>query len=230
MTLLSFPDFLLGLPAGPVGAGGNGTSFSNIFFSSVVTGIPDVGQRASAADLFALDDWKVTRTLTMNLGVRVEVDGQPSEVNGRESNFFPQFYVAPPAGGFTSPDTSGFVLPDNFSGNAPAGFPRENSTLLNHPVQTHPEPRVGFAWQPFSSTDLVLRGGYGIYANRPSSANWTKRFQSISCPSQTANGGVVSEFSRVEVRCPSVRPIEPAMREPRMDPQSTVFPAQPCRP
>src|SRR5713226_8413853 len=111
MTLLSFPDFLLGLPAGPPGAGGNGTSFSNIFFSSVAAGIPDMGQRASAVDLFALDDWKVTRTLTINLGVRVDVNGQPSEVDGRVSNFFPQFYIAPPAGGFTSPATSGFVLP-----------------------------------------------------------------------------------------------------------------------
>ena len=168
MIALSFPDFLLGLPAGLASAGGNGTSFSNIFETSVITGIPDVGQRANAADFFALDDWKVTRTLTMNLGVRVEVDGQPSEVEGRVSNFFPQFYVAPPAGGFTSPATSGFVLPDNFFGSAPAGFPRVNSTLLDHPVQTHPEPRVGFAWQPFFSNGLVLRGGYGIYANRTS--------------------------------------------------------------
>ncbi|HXP39678.1 MAG TPA: carboxypeptidase-like regulatory domain-containing protein, partial [Candidatus Acidoferrales bacterium] len=168
MTLLSFPDFLLGLPAGPAGAGGNDTSFSNVFFSSVLAGTPHVGERASAADFFALDDWKVAPTLTINLGVRVEVDGQPSEVDGRESNFFPQLYVAPPIGGFTSPDTSGFVLPDNFSGTAPAGFPRVNSTLLNHPVQTHPEPRIGFAWQPFFSRHLVLRGGYGIYANRTS--------------------------------------------------------------
>jgi hypothetical protein len=170
LVLLSFPDFLLGLPAGPAGAGGNRTSFSNIFFSSVAAGIPDVGQRANAADFFALDDWKVTRTLTMNLGVRVEVDGQPSEVAGRVSNFFPQFYVAPPAGGFTSPATSGFVLPDNFPGSAPAGVPRVDSTLLNRPVQTHPEPRVGFAWQPLSSRGLVLRAGYGIYANRTSFA------------------------------------------------------------
>src|SRR5258708_6566768 len=40
--LLSFPDFLLGLPAGPVGAGGHGTTLSNIFVSWVVAGTPDV--------------------------------------------------------------------------------------------------------------------------------------------------------------------------------------------
>jgi Carboxypeptidase regulatory-like domain len=170
MTLLSFPDFLLGLPGGPASAGGNGTSFSNIFFTSVAAGIPDVGQRASAADFFALDDWKVRRTLTINLGVRVEVDGQPSELDGRVSNFFPQFYIAPPAGGFGDPISSGFVLPDNYSGYAPPGFPRGNSTLLDNPVQTHVEPRVGFAWLPFSSQNFVLRGGYGIYANRTSFA------------------------------------------------------------
>ena len=170
MTLLSFPDFLIGLPAGPASAGGNGTSFSNVFFSSVAAGIPDAGQRASAADFFALDDWNVTRTVTMNLGVRVEVNGQSSEVDGRISNFFPQFYVPPPAGGFTAPATSGFVLPSNFSGFSPEGFPRENPSLLNHPVQTHVEPRVGFTWQPLSRRDMVLRGGYGIYANRTSFA------------------------------------------------------------
>src|SRR6266436_2056494 len=166
MTLLSLPDFLLGLPAGPVSAGGNGTSLSSVFLSAVIAGTPDVGQRASAADLFALDEWKVARTFTMSLGIRVEINGQQSEVQGRETNFFPQFYVPPRVGGFTSPDTSGFVLPGNFSGTAPPGVPRENSTLLNHPIQSHPEPRIGFAWQPFSSKGLVLRGGYGIYANR----------------------------------------------------------------
>jgi Carboxypeptidase regulatory-like domain/TonB-dependent Receptor Plug Domain len=170
LTVLSFPDFLLGLPAGPAGAGGNGTSLSSIFFSGAIVGSSVVGERASAGQLFALDDWKVTRTLTISLGVRVEVNGQQSEAHGRESNFFPQFYAPPPAGGFGDPISSGFVLPDNFHGYALAGFPRANSTLLNHPVQKHPEPRIGFAWQPFSSKDLVLRGGYGIYANRTSFA------------------------------------------------------------
>jgi hypothetical protein len=116
-----------------------------------------------------VDDWKANRALILNLGVRVEVDGQQSEVQGRQSNFFPQFYVQPPAGGFGDPVSSGFVLPDNFHGYAPAGFPRENSTLLNHPVQVHIEPRVGFASQPFASKNVVFRGGYGIYANRTAS-------------------------------------------------------------
>ncbi len=55
-----------------------------------------------------------------------------------------------------------------FHGNAPEGFPRANPTLLDHPVQTHPEPRVGFTWQLLSSRDMVLRAGYGIFANRTS--------------------------------------------------------------
>jgi Carboxypeptidase regulatory-like domain/TonB-dependent Receptor Plug Domain len=163
MVMLSFPDFLLGLPAG---AGGNGTPLSSIFGSAVNAGIPHVGERASAEHFFVVDAWKATRTLMLNLGVRVEVNGQPSEVEGRISNFFPEFYAPPPAGGFGDPISSGFVLPDNYHGSAPAGFPRANSTLLNHPVQVHPEPRIGFAWQPFPSKDLVLRGGYGFYANR----------------------------------------------------------------
>lgn len=165
-TILSFPDFLLGLPAGPVANGGNGTPYSNIYFSTVTAGVPAIGERSTAAHFFATDDWRVTRDLTINAGIRMEVNGQQSEVEGRQSNFFPQFYVAPPAGGFTNPASSGFVLPGNYHGSAPSGVPRTNSTLLYHPTQVHPEPRIGFAWRPFSANDWVLRGGYGIYANR----------------------------------------------------------------
>ena len=68
MILLSFLDFLLDLPAGPAGAG-SGTSLSSIISSGATAGIPDVGARASAAHVFALDDWKVTLTLTISLGV-----------------------------------------------------------------------------------------------------------------------------------------------------------------
>src|SRR5215813_9948688 len=166
LTILSFPDFLLGLPAGPVSGGGNGTPLSNIFFELSTATVPHIGLRSTAAHFFAVDDWKISPTLTINVGLRLEANGEQSEVRGQIANFYPEFYVPPPPGGFTNPATSGFVLPENYNGPAPEGYPRKNSTLLNHPVQLHLEPRIGLVWQPFSSRDFAVRSGYGIYANR----------------------------------------------------------------
>jgi hypothetical protein len=166
LLFLSFPDFLLGLPAGSASAGGNGTPLSNIYLSQSSAIVPHSDLRTSAAHVFAVDDWKVSAGLTVNLGFRLEANGQQSDAHGQLSNFYPEFYVPPPAGGFTNPSTSGFVLPDNYQGPAPAGYPRTNSTLVRNPVQLHPEPRIGVAWRPSVSRDIVIRTGYGIYANR----------------------------------------------------------------
>jgi hypothetical protein len=166
LTFLSFPDFLLGLPGGSVSAGGNGTPTSNVYSALASATVLHVALRSTAAHFFAVDDWKVSRNLTVSLGIRLEANGQQSEANGRMSNFDPALYVPPTPGGFTNPATSGFVLAGNYKGPAPAGFPRGNSTLLDNPVQVHPEPRIGLAWRPFSSRDIVVRSGYGRYANR----------------------------------------------------------------
>jgi hypothetical protein len=166
LTFLSYPDFLLGLPAGPVSAGGNGTPLSNVFLALSTATVPHIGLRSTAAHFFAVDDWKISPALTFDVGLRFEANGQQSEVHGQIANFYPELYVPPPANGLTNPATSGFVLPDNYQGPAPDGYPRKNSTLLNQPVQLHSEPRIGMAWRPFSSRDIVVRSGYGRYANR----------------------------------------------------------------
>jgi hypothetical protein len=166
LTFLSFPDFLLGLPGRPVSAGGNGTPTSNVFSSLASATIVNAELRSTAAHFFAVDNWKISPTLTFNLGIRLEVNGQQSEAHGRMSNFDSGSYVPPPVGGFTNPSTSGFVLADNYEGPVPEGFPRGNSTLLNKPIQLHPEPRIALAWRPFPSRDIVVRSGYGLYANR----------------------------------------------------------------
>ena len=147
-------------------AGGNGTPTSNIYSALASATILHIALRSTAAHFFAVDDWRISRTLTIDLGIRLEVNGQQSEANGRMSNFDPALYVPPPPGGFTNPATSGFVVAGNYKGPAPEGFPRGNSTLLDNPVQVHPEPRIGVAWRPFSSRDIVVRSGYGRYANR----------------------------------------------------------------
>jgi hypothetical protein len=166
LAFLSFPDFLLGLPAGPVSAGGNGTPLSNVFLELSSATPLQWGPRSAAAHFFAVDSWTISPALTINMGFRLEANGQQSEVQGRISNFYPQLYVSPPPGGFGDPRTSGFVLADNYAGTTPEGYPRRNATLIDDAIQWHPEPRVGVAWQPFSPRDLVIRGGYGMYANR----------------------------------------------------------------
>ena len=168
LLVLSFPDFLLGLPAGPASAGGNGTPLSNVYLAQSSAIVPHSDLRSTAAHFFVVDDWKISAALSINLGLRFEANGQQSEAHGQLANFDPKFYVPPPPGGFTNPSTSGFVLPDNYEGPAPEGFPRSNSTLVDDPVQVHAEPRIGLAWRPFSSRDIVVRTGYGLYSNRVS--------------------------------------------------------------
>ena len=168
LLALSFPDFLLGLPAGPVSAGGNGTALSNIYLASSSATVPHTDLRSNAAHFFVVDDWRVSNALTISAGFRLEVNGQQSEAHGQIANFDPAFYVAPPRGGFSSPNNSGFVLPENYEGSAPDGYPRADATLLGHPIQLHSEPRIGAAWKPSSSRDILIRAGYGIYANRVS--------------------------------------------------------------
>ncbi len=130
-TFASLDDFgksLLGLP---VTATGN--SFTEAYPGPGTTGAtthPNLWQYAG----FVEDDWRVTRNLTMNLGVRYDVEqvAQPSVQN-----------PAALAQGF---DTS--------------KIPNDTNNVA---------PRVGFAWQPLTNKQFVVRGGYGIfYATTPS--------------------------------------------------------------
>ena len=166
LTFLSFPDFLLGLPAGPVSAGANGTPLSNVFVELSSATPLQWSSRSAAAHVFVTDSWTISPALTISAGLRLEANGQQSEVQGRMANFYPELYVPPPANGFGDPSTSGFVLPDNYQGAAPEGYPRKNATLVNDAIQWHPQPRLGMAWRPFSSRDIVIRSGYGMFANR----------------------------------------------------------------
>lgn len=169
LVFQSWPDFLLGLPAGPTSAGGNGTSFSNVFQSLDIPGMLDRAWRLTDANAYIQDDIKLTPSFTLNLGLRYERLENLGDRLGRNSGF--DIALAnpnPPADG----TLEGYVVSSNFPGNVPAGVKQlGNSYGIRGEHQNNLGPRVGFAWRlprtvlPLTE-HMVLRGGYGVYHTR----------------------------------------------------------------
>lgn len=123
--------------------------------------------RSRSAGLFAQDDWKVRPNLTVNLGIRWDWDGPLYEKNGLLTNFYPSDYKYDLAtdsfGALTNGEPGiGLVVAGN---NKAFGFKNvSNSTLTGR--QWMFAPRIGFAWSPSAFKNLVVRGGFGIFADR----------------------------------------------------------------
>ena len=162
VQFLSWPDFLLGLSAS-----GNGTgTFSNVFASIDDFGLFDREYRVWEGSSFVQDDYRIRKTLTLNLGLRYERLGQFGDKLGRNSSFdINKANPNPPAGG----SVAGYIVGSNFAGVPPAGVLRAKNTFANNGEgQNTIGPRFGFAWQVLPQTSrLVLRGGYGMYFSRP---------------------------------------------------------------
>lgn len=105
-----------------------------------------VGLRGREWALFINDDWKVTRNFTLNLGVRYENFGSPTEVN----NLLRNFIFGPGANYFERLANGRVDVVPNF-------FPTDNNNIA---------PRLGFAWNPDGEGRMAIRGGYGIAYDR----------------------------------------------------------------
>jgi len=159
ITFQSFNNFLLGLANGSVYGDGINTRIL----------------RATDYSFFFQDDWKVSRKLVLNLGLRYELDLPPYETRGALSTFDPALYkprmevdssgapVGPPIGGFVQAGNviPQFDLPD---------VPNVGNRILTSVDPNNFAPRLGFAYSPLDSGRLVVRGGYGIFYSRPSAA------------------------------------------------------------
>jgi len=100
--------------------------------------------RTGVYGAFVQDDWRLRPTLTLNLGLRWEMQGAQSEAGDLSSVLDPRASGAIGAAG-TGP-LGAFRVGGEAVGANPWNF----------------GPRLGFAWNPRGG-DLVLRGGYGIY-------------------------------------------------------------------
>ncbi|MFB3827427.1 MAG: carboxypeptidase regulatory-like domain-containing protein [Bryobacteraceae bacterium] len=152
-------------PTAPIGQG----------LAALLFGVPTGGSidlNASRAEqsgfggLYFQDDWKVTRRLTVNLGLRWEFETSPTERFNRSVRGF-DFSTASPISAAALKNYTAKPIPElpvsqfrtmgaltfTGAGGQPRGYYETSKKIF--------APRVGWAYQLNART--VLRGGYGIF-------------------------------------------------------------------
>jgi len=140
----------------------NGAATGNDF-QDFLEGIPDTASlafgnadkylRENSSDLFLVDDWRVGDRLTLDLGARWEYSAPITELYGRLVNLDlgPNFSAAAPV------VASGRLIGPLSGASYPAALMR--------PDRAHLQPRLALAWRPWAASSLVVRAGFGVYAN-----------------------------------------------------------------
>ncbi|HVP45106.1 MAG TPA: carboxypeptidase-like regulatory domain-containing protein [Bryobacteraceae bacterium] len=97
------------------------------------------GRRWKIFRPFIEDDWRITKNLTLNLGLAWALVTPVTEAANRQADFNP---------------ANGQFLIAGKGADAAAGIQMDKTAL---------EPRLGLAWKPLGSQTTVIRGGYAIF-------------------------------------------------------------------
>ncbi|MDP2997402.1 MAG: carboxypeptidase regulatory-like domain-containing protein [Bryobacterales bacterium] len=147
--------------------------WSNDPFADFLLGyLNNATRKASGADpqliswmggLFAQDDWRASRSLTLNLGLRYEVNLPMYDRRDRLANFVPEYGKIVIADRKSLPDMDQVIqqagLAEKVGYASDYGLPRSLAAANRKMLA----PRFGFAWRPWATNRMVARGGYGIF-------------------------------------------------------------------
>jgi len=108
---------------------------------------------------FLQDDFRILPQLTLNLGLRWDIDTPPVDSHNRTESFVPgqQSTVAPLA-------PKGLLFPGD------AGIGR--GIISTKPF--HVSPRLGFAWDPFGDRKTSVRGAFGLFYGTVAGNEWNQ--------------------------------------------------------
>ena len=128
--------------------------------ASVVVNVPTSSQ-FHMYSWFVQDDWKATRRLTINAGLRWDYQPQGTEKYDRLHNFNPS--ITDPRWGM--PGAVEFAGEGEGRNGRRMFYPNSKNTTWG--------PRLGFAYQLPDSMRMTLRGGYGLYYSARIPNGWS---------------------------------------------------------
>jgi hypothetical protein len=137
----------------PAGTGGDSIASMMLGLPTLIAHdytFPFPGIRLNEYGFYAADDWRITKKLTLNYGIRWDYFSPPSEAHDQWSNFNP---------------TTGKM-----------DIAHRNGVSLTSDVLPWKKgfgPRVGFAYKVYEST--VIRGGVGLFYNASGSESVNMR-------------------------------------------------------
>ena len=142
--------------------------------AAVLLGLPSGGRVERNASrnnqllyhaLFVQDDWKVASRLTLNLGVRWDLEVAPTERENRNTRGF-DFASASPIEAAARAAYAANPIPqvaiDEFRVRGGLLFVDEDTRGFYEPDTNNFQPRMGFAYELDPKT--VLRGGFALYS------------------------------------------------------------------